>query len=287
MVNHLKILLLASIAALALLGTGTASATKLCTDEACNTVYAAGTVIDSSLSGSAEFIGGGELLSKCTGSTIQGKTVAKEAQAIGVGIESLTWSGCTHTTKTLANGELSVEWINGTKKGFVEGKNSKVTVRAFGFIDCVYGTGSSFMPLGVLTGGSEPILSIDAQISRLEGSGLCPETVTWKATYVVTEPHALFVSGAEPTIKVTPAGENIMKVNESLTVLVENTGQVRINVNFEILNGPFINTSGPCLMELEPEESCGKKIECTKAGVGKVLFGAEGPVVSIIGLKCV
>jgi hypothetical protein len=285
MARQLTISLIA-VTALALLGAGSASATKLCTDESCKTVYAAGTAISSTLSGSAEFIVGSEILGTCTESTVKAKTASKEGETVPLSVESLTWGKCTHPTKTAANGEMSIESISATKNGTVRGKGMKVTVLAFGFIDCIYGTGSGFISLGKLTGGSEPILAVEAKVLRLEGA-FCPETATWKATYTVTEPHALFVAGLEPSLKVTPAGEKTMKVNETLTVTVENNSMVPVFVNSEKLEGPFEFTAGPCSnMELAPEESCATKIECMKAGEGEISFEPKLGENAVLFLKC-
>ena len=195
MARPLKIfLLVAAFAALGVLGAGTASATVLCTDAACGTVYKAGTTIELNLvSGtSARLTSGGSTIATCTGSTAKGTTSSESGTPLTGTISSLTWSGCSQTTHTVANGSLSVEWISETLNGTVTGKGSQVTVGIFG-VSCTYGTGEG-THLGTLTGGEAPILKVAATVSKTAGGFLCPSTAGWDAEYLVTEPHAVFVN---------------------------------------------------------------------------------------------
>ena len=82
-------------------------------------------------------------------------------------------------------------WTEG-EKGTVLGKGSKVTLSVFG-VSCVYGTGEG-TTLGTISSGEAPVLAINATLPRIEGGFLCPSTGTWTANYVVTSPHALYIT---------------------------------------------------------------------------------------------
>jgi hypothetical protein len=192
--KYLKMLGLAAVAAMALMafGAGTASATKLCTDTACGTVYAAGTEISGSLVGSAKLTVGSETVDTCTGSTVAGKTANSEGATVGGAITTLSWSSCTATTHTVALGELEIEKTAKHNEGNVFGKGSQVTVVIFG-TTCTYGTGTG-TKLGTITGGTEPKMNINAVgLTKTAGGFLCPTSAGWDAEYVVTKPHALYV----------------------------------------------------------------------------------------------
>jgi hypothetical protein len=192
--KYLKVLGLAAVAAMALMafGAGTASATKLCTDSACTTVYAAGTEIKSELVAgtSARLTSGGSTIATCTSSGVSGKTSNKEGATVSGSISSLTWGGCSQTTHTVSNGSLEIAYTSGSN-GTVTGKGSQVTVQIFG-VSCTYGTGEG-THLGSITGGSAPILKITTTVTKTAGGFLCPGTAGWDAEYVLTAPHALFV----------------------------------------------------------------------------------------------
>jgi hypothetical protein len=209
--KYLKMLGLAAIAAMGLMafvGAGSASATVLCTTTTTPSCvnsatevdkYAAGTVIDATLKngGSATLTSSsGGTIATCTGGTVKGKisNAGSAAATVSGNIESLTWTGCSQTTHTVANGSLEIHHVSGTHNGTVTGNGSQVTVAIFG-TSCTYGTGEG-THLGTLTGGTEPILKIATTVSRTAGGFLCPLTAGWDAEYVVTEPHSLFVTAS-------------------------------------------------------------------------------------------
>lgn len=198
--KHLKMFGLAAIVALGLtawVGSATAQA-ELFTDNAKTIRYATGTVIDLSLKSgtSTKVTSGGSTIATCTGSTAKGKTSNETGNTISVSIESLTWSGCNQTTDTVANGTLEIKWTSGTS-GEVIGKDSQWTMSIFAST-CTYGFGGG-TKLGTITGGSEPVLTIETTIIKTAGSFLCPSTAGSDAEYTFTEPHALFVGGVAPT----------------------------------------------------------------------------------------
>lgn len=226
MVSRSKIFLvvIASIASLALLGAATASATKLCTDKTCSalSVYWSGTPVNLSLkSGTTTQLktSGGTALDTCTGSTIAGKTSNESGATVSLTVESLTWSGCSKTTDTITNGSLLIAWTSGSN-GEVTGKSSQVTANTI-FGSCTYGFGES-TKLGTLTGGEEPLLLVNTNLAKTAGSAFCPSTAIWTAEYVVTEPHALFVGEGEapapPEWEWHVEGQQLASVTESETI---------------------------------------------------------------------
>jgi hypothetical protein len=187
--KHLKMLGLAAIAALGLLafvGAGTASA-DLYTDAGKTIKYKTGTTVNATLASgkSASLKSGSTTIATCTGGAVHGKTT-NETGTVSGNVESLTWTGCSQTTHTIANGTISI-----TSGGSVSGKGNQVTLGVFG-TSCTYGTGEG-TTLGTLSSGAEPKLVINANIPRIAGGFLCPSTGTWEAEYIVTEPHALTV----------------------------------------------------------------------------------------------
>jgi hypothetical protein len=196
--KYLKMLGLAAFAAMALMafGAGSASATKLCTDSACTTVYPAGTEIHSSLVAgtTARLTSGSTTVDTCTASTIKGKTSNESGATVSGNIETLSWgetnTACSVTTDTVKNGKLEIKWTSGTS-GEVIGKESEVTTNTFG-TSCTFGTGTGTV-LGTITGGTAPKITISTTVQKTAGNFLCPNSAGWDAEYVVTSPHALFV----------------------------------------------------------------------------------------------
>jgi hypothetical protein len=195
--EHLKTLGLATVAAIALLGfaggRAAQASTSLYTDAAKTIPYAAGTVVDLSLkSGTTTKLtaNGSETLNTCTGSTAKGKTASEAGETIAVSLETLSWSGCNHTTDTLANGSLEIKWTSGTS-GEVIGKKTEWTAEISG-VSCSYGLGEG-TKLGTITGGEAPILNVEAAVKKTAGGLFCPGTMTLDAEYTFTEPHAIYV----------------------------------------------------------------------------------------------
>ncbi|HXQ88943.1 MAG TPA: hypothetical protein VN733_04820 [Solirubrobacterales bacterium] len=171
---------------------GPAAQTSLFTDSAKTKSYPLGTVVDLSLaSGStSSFTSGGETIATCTGSTAKGTIASSAGGTNTVGLESLTWSGCSQTTHTTKAGKLDVKWTSGSN-GEIIGRESTWTFGIFG-TSCSYGVGEG-IKLGTLVGGETPTLKVESLVPRTAGGVLCPAAVTWDAEYVVTEPHALYV----------------------------------------------------------------------------------------------
>lgn len=197
--KRLKMLGLAMIAVLGLtafVGAGTGSATKLCTDSACIAVYPKVETIQATLESgtSAKLTSGSSTIATCTGGSVHGATSNNNEGNTWVSgpvaAASLTWSGCSQTTKTDEGGTLDIMWTSGTN-GVVRGTGFEVTVELFG-VSCVYTAGEA-TELGTITGGTSPTLKIETIVSKKTGGFLCPNTAGWDASYIVTSPHALYL----------------------------------------------------------------------------------------------
>jgi hypothetical protein len=198
---------LAAIAALGLMafvGAGTASATTLSTDAAGAIHYEVGTVIHIDLkSGTSDLLEttGGAEIATCTGSTLITKLESPAVETAGKkypsgtrisgSIETLTWEGCNQTTDNVNLGRLEIMQTTGDA-GTVVGKGTNVTLGVFG-VSCTYGTGEG-TTLGTISGGSAPVIVINAVLARSAGNTLlCPASGRWTAEYILTSPHELHV----------------------------------------------------------------------------------------------
>jgi hypothetical protein len=195
--KHLKmfgLLVVAAISLIALPVDTAAAGPNFCTvqESPCPEAnrWATGTELDLSLaSGKSSLLTDteSEQIDTCTGSTAQGKL--EKAEPITGPIESLTWSGCTFTTKTLKPGRLEVEHIAGTHNGTVRADGTaEVTISTVFFGSCIYGP-SGGADLGELKEGKPATFVANAVLRKFTGSNLaCPETAKWTATYTLTEP---------------------------------------------------------------------------------------------------
>jgi len=186
----------AVLAATAVAGAGTASATVLCktTTTPCSSPYPAGTIIVPSLTGtnSLETLEGGTILTTCTQTVIKTK-IEKSGSATSTVYgpnQELQAANCTAATTTLNKGALEIHHIAGTDNGTVTGLLAEVTVNTGIFGSCVYGTGTS-VDIGTLIGGENPIIKVNGIVKKV--SGLCPNEARWTGEYKITEPKPLYV----------------------------------------------------------------------------------------------
>ena len=199
--KYLKILGLAAVAAMALtafLGAGSASAQTLYkyTTPTANDAIANGTELVSSLKAGTSALlkdTGGLANDTCTGSEVKGAISTNTTTDAGGAISSLTFTGCSHTTHVLANGELEVKNIAGTTNGTVISKGARVTIRSTVFgISCVANTGAG-TTIGTLTGAKSSTakaqMDINGVITLENGCG----DSTWTGSYEVTNPLGLTV----------------------------------------------------------------------------------------------
>ncbi|MDQ3724991.1 MAG: hypothetical protein M3335_03710 [Actinomycetota bacterium] len=194
--KYLKMTALAAIAGLGLLafaGTGTASATQLCTDSACNTVYPSDTTIHivTKKAVSIRWKSGSTTIATCSNSTIHITTNQQFSITISANAIAIQFEGCNQTTHTVSNGSFDIKYTSGAS-GEVTGTGNSVTLGIFG-TSCTYGTGAG-TKLATLTGGSEPVLAISATVARTAGGFLCPTNAIWEGEYVIESPHALYVA---------------------------------------------------------------------------------------------
>jgi len=199
--KHLKMLglaLAAAAAVMAFIGAASASATVLCENNqtsACTSIHAAKSKESFSSTTTATLsTTGGILEDTCTGSTVSGEITnagSSSTTVVGsVATASLTWTGCTNTTKTLTGGELEIHSIAGSDNGTVTAKGFAVTVLMSG-LDCAYGAGTG-LDLGTFvpntSTGLGGTLAINAVVKRNNehSNVFCPETAKWVANYTQT-----------------------------------------------------------------------------------------------------
>lgn len=190
----LKMLGLAAAAALALtafVGAGTASANKLCKTANCSEDLTVGDEISASLTGSTEFRSGLTTMTTCTGGAIAGKLKATSTTPINITVETLTLINCTKGTNTLKKGTLAFEYTSGDN-GALLLTGTEITISSI-FGSCVYGP-NGIITLGLLNGGENAKIEVNAGLSRTGGGMGCPETTVWTGTFNVTTPPSLYGS---------------------------------------------------------------------------------------------
>jgi hypothetical protein len=190
--KYLKILGLAAMAAMALtafVGAGTASAETLWYTTADGTLdtLKVGSEIDASLEAGTSAIlkdQSSTTIDTCTSSTVKGKVESNGTPASGK-VSSLTFGGCSHTTKVIAPGSLTI-----SPTGAVTSAEAEVTVVSTVFgASCIAKTGSG-TSIGTLkdapSSTGHATLTINASLSM----GICG-TATWTGSYTVTTPTGL------------------------------------------------------------------------------------------------
>jgi hypothetical protein len=206
--RFLKVLGLGAVAAMiltAFLGAGTASATNLYkyTTPSANDKLAIGTEIVLSLESGTSLLfkdTSGLPNDTCTKSEIKaiverdtGSVPAAHAQGK---VTSLALSGCSHTSTTLANGELEIKNIGGTTNGTVISKGARITFQSTVFgISCVANTGAGTV-IGTVTGAKSPTASAKMDINGVIAlEGICGDS-TWTGSYSVTSPTGLTIEAS-------------------------------------------------------------------------------------------
>lgn len=194
----------AAMALMALLGTGSASATVLCKENAIPCpelkVYPAKTSVTATTEPETSVVfrsTGGTDLSTCLASTIEGQTEKKggEKEPIVIPIAQLAFFGCSGIVLTEV-GTLEIDYIGPETRGTFTMKNVRVTVSVFGGVSCTYGTGGTAIDIGTAKGTtsetSPATLTVSAVAPKLEGNFLCPADAVWEAKYNITEPAPLY-----------------------------------------------------------------------------------------------
>jgi hypothetical protein len=212
--KYVKMLGLAAIAAAALMafvGASSASATVLCNVEGTGSptgttcpaghAYGAGTKIEGANSGVVKLDTTFKTV-ECNKSTISGEISGEgSATETVTGPEgTLTFTECNCTVNVLKAGKLEIHWISGTHNGTLTSNESEVTVTCstiFGSVHCIYVTEND--SIGDLTASatqtSAAIFHSTAVIKRKATNSLCSEESTWTATYSLSSPKPLYVTG--------------------------------------------------------------------------------------------
>jgi hypothetical protein len=205
--KYIKMISLAAIAAAALtaiIGAGTASATKLCENSqttGCTKAVAKGTIGKASAEDSIKLLGPFSIvIDTCTQSTIEGVSTS-EGGGSGVPVtgevKSWTFGGCTRPTTVAAGGTTAVSSISGTDNGTVTSSGATVTVHEVPNIignppTCAYITSNT--DLGTLTGSlTTPTFDISATITS-ETSGCPSGTLSGHYVYTGTTPAIVSAS---------------------------------------------------------------------------------------------
>jgi len=205
--KHLKMLGLATIAALALVGTGSASATVLCKTpltSGCATSgwdYGVGTTFHFTTKAATTGVfetTGGVVLITCTGGTLHGSlsnTGGSASTASGL-LSSWAWGTCSRATNTLTLGNIEIHHEAGTDNGTLTMTGGiQWTVNTI-FGSCVFGTGEA-LDVGTITGGNPATINTGkAVVPKISGNAACPMHEVWNATYTITAPTPLYVSAS-------------------------------------------------------------------------------------------
>jgi hypothetical protein len=194
---------LAAIAAAALAafaGSGTASATVLCstTVSPCpaGQNWPVGTILDFSLVSGTSFEwreAGGEhaTLETCEGVTLQSEITGAGSSSSTVKgkNKALTFSKCTWANTTSLLGGVEIHNISGTSNGTLTASEEiRWTFNTVFFGSCVYGWKAG-AGIGDITEGNPAILHVNSVIERLTGSQIaCPENGLLTGTLKQTQP---------------------------------------------------------------------------------------------------
>jgi hypothetical protein len=190
--RYLKMLGIAAMAAMALTavaGAGTASAETLWTTTADGSLdtLKVGSELNASLEAGTSAVlkdSSNTTIDTCTSSTVKGKIESNGTPASGK-ISSLTFGGCSHTTKVLTPGSLTI-----TSSGAVTSAGAEVTVVSTVFgISCIAKTGSG-TSIGTLKDAPSSTGHATMTINASLPMGACG-TATWTGAYTVTSPTGL------------------------------------------------------------------------------------------------
>jgi hypothetical protein len=193
-------LCLALAMALMALGSGTASATKLCSVNTsqcpAGNTYAKGTSNKTQLvSGTKSTMSSGFVTVTCSESTMSGKTTSEGGAGAVLGeISSVTWKNCTSSLGSCTASALLTPWpaeVTGS------GGNGSLTVQHPGGKFTCGGTTCEYeaSKASISVSGGNPAKAKASNISftKIGGGFLCSSTSSWSAEYEVTAPKPLFI----------------------------------------------------------------------------------------------
>lgn len=201
--RNIKILglgLLAAMAMMAIVGAGTASATKLCSVNTspcpAGNTYGKGTAIKAQLpAGGTSVMSSGFVTITCTSSTMSGKTTSEGgAGAVTGEISSVTWKNCTSNLGSCTASALNTPWkveVSGSGGSGTMSVNNPGGKFTCGGVTCEYSASKA----SVSANGGNPatIKASGVSFSKIGGSFLCSSSASWTSTYEVTSPNPLFV----------------------------------------------------------------------------------------------
>jgi hypothetical protein len=207
----LALAVVAAAALMAFLGSSTASATVLCnveglpnggpTGTTCPEQhgYGKGTTIHAVNVGTIKMTTTFKNI-ECTESTLSWvlENEGGPSETVTATDEEVVYANCNCEVKVLAKGTLEIHWIEDSHNGTLTAKETEWTVQCntiLGAVHCIYSTDGG-IHIGTLTGGADPIIHMEENnIPRLETSSACAEKAHWDATYTVTSPKPLWVTG--------------------------------------------------------------------------------------------
>lgn len=197
----LGLCLLGIMALMVLVGPGTASATRLCSEN--KTPCPAGSTIASGTTIKGQLVAGTEaefvtsiLTVKCSESTIEGKTTSAGGGA-GVNVKgeitAVSWKNCKSGGTACTTTALALPWLS--ELSGASGNGTMTVSKAAGKftcnVTCEYEASSASTSV---TGGSPAIVEASkVSFKKKGGSFLCPTTSTWSSKYEITTPNPLFV----------------------------------------------------------------------------------------------
>jgi hypothetical protein len=199
--KKLGLAVVAAAALMAIVGTGTASATVICKNNlsttACSEIYPVGTKGTASLAAGTTALletTGGELLVTCTGSTISSsiENAGSAATTVKSGVSTMNFTGCNLTVDVLKGGSAELHHIAGTDNGTLTTFNTEVTVMIFG-VSCTYGSGTG-LDVGITVGGNPGSMMLSTAFPRIAGGFLCPADARFTGKYVATSPTNAWVA---------------------------------------------------------------------------------------------
>jgi len=194
--KYLKMLSLAAVAAMALfavVGASAASAT---------TLSVGGVTQNKSVSIAASLLPGtSALLVDTAGTTLDTCTnlefkVATEGSftgaSVGGKVSTMTFGGCSHTTKVIAPGSLSIAWTSGTN-GTVTSSGAETTIQSTVFgVSAICKTGAG-TDLGTLTGVASGNSTLHIDFTKSLDCGAFLGKTSMTGTYRLTSPSGLGV----------------------------------------------------------------------------------------------
>jgi hypothetical protein len=182
---------------MAFLGTGTASATVLCstTAEPCpaGQKWPAATALDLSLESGTSLLWkdtSGNTLETCRGVTLTSTITeaGNSTSTVKAKDKALTWNECTWADSTLAPGGVEIHKISGTSNGTLTASEEISWTFDDGLGSCVYGW-TAGNDIGTITEGKPATLDLNSVIQKLGGSGVfCPATAQLTGSFTVTAP---------------------------------------------------------------------------------------------------